>query len=121
MLKRLILGAICLFFPFVAYASCDSNEVGYVATFKVKPGSEKEFEAVLSKLADTVKRVESGAIFYAPYKGADGTYYMIERYKDEAARKAHGAHPDVGAVFPMLGPLVAAAPDVQPVSAICPG
>jgi quinol monooxygenase YgiN len=121
MIKQLILGTICLVLPFVVYAECDSNEVGYVATFKAKPGSEKEFEAVLSKLANTVKRVEPGAIFYAPYKGTDGTYYMMERYTDEAARKAHGSHADVAAIFPALGPLLAAPPDVQPVSAICAG
>ncbi|MCB1685178.1 MAG: putative quinol monooxygenase [Pseudomonadales bacterium] len=99
---------------------CNAAEVGYVATFNVKPGSEAAFEAALSNLARTVRKMEPGAVLYAPFRGAEGRYYMMERYVDEAARKVHGTSTEVQALFPALGPHLAGAPDVQPVSAICP-
>ena len=107
--------------PLTAHGfECNSAEVGYVATFKVKPGSEAEFETAIAKLAEVVNRVEPGAVLYAPFKGSDNTYYMMERYKNEAARKAHATDDEVTALFPTLGPHLAAAPDIQPVSAVCP-
>lgn len=119
MIKQLTIGAVCLLLPFAGYAACDSNEVGYVASFQAKEGSEKELEAALDKLAKTVRQVEDGIIFYAPYRGNEGKYFMLERYKDEAARKAHGTSKEVAALFPTLGPLLGAPPDIQPVSTIC--
>lgn len=118
----LILLSVVLFgaAPVTAFAEgCNAEEVGYVATFKVKPGSESEFEAAIAKLAATVQRVEPGAVLYAPFKGKDNTYYMMERYEDEAAREAHATSEEVQALFPTLGPHMAGAPDVQPVSAVC--
>lgn len=107
--------------PIQAWAAeCNAEEVGYVATFAVKEGSEAEFEAAIAELAETVNRVEPGVVLYAPFRGQDGTYYMMERYVDEAARKAHASSDEVQALFPALGPLMAGAADVQPVSAVCP-
>ena len=106
--------------PCIVYAQCNSEEVGYVASFNIKPGSEAAFEAAISTLAETVNRVEPGVILYAPYKGSDGKYFMMERYKNEAAREAHGKSEEVSALFPGLGEHMAGAPDVQPVSAVCP-
>ena len=103
----------------LAAADC-SEEVGYVATFKVKPGSEAAFEAAISELAATVRRVESGVILYAPYKGQNNTYYMLERYENEAVRTAHASSDEVRALFPSLMMHVDGGPDVQPVSAVCP-
>lgn len=115
------LAAVLSFVPLsAAVADCSAAEVGYVATFKVKPGSEAGLEAALTALAATVNEVESGVVLYAPFKGVDGAYYMMERYVDEAARKAHGSSPEVQAMFPALGAHLAGAPDVQPVSAVCP-
>ncbi len=106
--------------PAVAYAQCNSEEVGYVASFNVKPGSEAAFEAAISVLAETVNRVEPGVVLYAPYKGNDGKYFMMERYKNAAAREVHGKSDEVSALFPSLGEHMVGAPDVQPVSAVCP-
>lgn len=102
-----------------AYAACDPEEVGYVASFEAKAGTEIEFEQALSLLAQTVQTVEQGVILYAPYKGDDGRYFMMERYENETARAAHGKAPEVAALFPTLAPYLATAPDVQPVSAVC--
>ena len=103
-----------------AWAQCSTDEVGYVASFKVKAGSEAAFESALAKLAQTVMEVERGVILYAPYRGNDGKYFMMERYENEAARTAHGKAPEVAALFPTLGPHLDGAPDIQPVSAVCP-
>ncbi len=67
-----------------------------------------------------MQEVESGVILYAPYRGVDGQYFMMERFENEAARAAHGKAPEVAALFPTLGPHMAGAPDIQPVSAVCP-
>jgi quinol monooxygenase YgiN len=123
-MRRISTGALTLsltlLFSNQAAADCNPEEVGYVATFQVKEGSEAEFEAAISTLAETVNRLESGVVLYAPFKGADNVYYMMERYQDEAARKAHATADEVRALFPSLGPLMAAPADVQPVSAVCP-
>ncbi len=106
--------------PFTALAEgCNAEEVGYVATFKVKAGSETAFESAITTLAETVRRLEPGAVLYAPFKGQDNTYYMMERYQDGAAREAHATSEEVRALFPTLGPHLIGAPDVQPVSAVC--
>ncbi len=110
--------ALCISLP--ASAECSSEEVGYVASFQIKAGSEAEFEAALTNLAVTVNEVEQGVILYAPYRAADGQYFMMERYENEAAREAHGKAPEVAALFPSLGPHLDGAPVVTPVSAVCP-
>ena len=101
-------------------AECSAAEVGYVATFKVREGNEAAFEKAIATLASTVNRVEPGVLLYAPFKGRDNTYYMMERYTDEAARKVHGSSDEVQALFPSLGPHMEGPPNVQPVSAVCP-
>jgi len=114
------LAALAVFTAAPSWAHCDADEVGYVASFAVKPGSEAGFEAALSTLAQTVNQVESGVVLYAPFRGTEGKYFMMERYVNEAARTAHGKAPEVAALFPGLGEFLAAAPVVNPVSAICP-
>lgn len=118
-LTRLTTILLLTVFSSLAFAQCNNEEVGYVATFQVKAGSEAAFESALVELAATVNDVEEGVILYAPYKGADGRYFMMERYENEAARTAHGKAPEVAALFPAIGAHVAGAPDIQPVSAVC--
>ena len=62
------------------WAQCD--EVGYIATFEVTEGQEQAFEAGIAAVAAKVMEVEPGAILYSPYRGADGKYYMMERYQN---------------------------------------
>ena len=58
-------------------------------------------------------------MLYAPFKGADGQSYMMERYQDEAARKVQASSDEVGALFSPLMNTLVGPPDVQPVSAVC--
>lgn len=102
------------------YAQADCAEVGYLATFDVKPGQEKQFEAAVLAVAAKVLAVEDGVLLYAPFKGAqEGRYYMMERYRDEQARQAHAKAPEVLALFPPLMEQLAKPLDVQPLSAVC--
>ena len=100
-----------------ALAECE--EVGYIATFEVTAGQEQAFEAAVVNAAAKVNEVEEGTIFYAPYKGADGKYYMMERYRDLAAREAHAKDPAVLEAFGPLMATLAADIAVVPVAAVC--
>jgi quinol monooxygenase YgiN len=100
-----------------AVAACD--EVGYLATFEVANGQEQAFEEAIVKVAAKVLETEPGTVFYAPYRGDDGKYYMMERYRDLAAREAHAKHPDVLALFGPVMPTLAADIRVTPVTRLC--
>ena len=66
--------------------------LGVVATLKVKPGMEKEFEAVAKELVAKVNANEPGCKLYALHHGeAPNTYVFMERYADQAAVEAHRA------------------------------
>ena len=66
--------------------------LGVVATIKVKPGMEKEFEAVAKELVAKVNANEPGCMLYALHRNeAAGTYVFMERYADQAAVEAHRA------------------------------
>ena len=64
--------------------------IGIVATIKVKPGMEKEFEAVARELVGKVTSSEPGCTLYALHHAeAPQTYVFMERYADQAAVDAH--------------------------------
>ncbi|HYR39739.1 MAG TPA: putative quinol monooxygenase [Methylomirabilota bacterium] len=67
--------------------------LGVVATIKVKPGMEKEFEGVAKELVAKVNAHEPGCKLYALHHHgeAPGTYVFMERYADQAAVEAHRA------------------------------
>lgn len=70
--------------------------LGIVATLRVKPGMEKEFEAVAKELVAKVRANEPGCALYALHRRDDGgeppsTYVFMERYVDQAAVDAHRA------------------------------
>ncbi len=68
--------------------------LGVVATVRVKPGMEKEFEAVAKELVAKVRANEPGCALYALHRPEGGgeapsTYVFMERYVDQAAVDAH--------------------------------
>ena len=66
--------------------------LGVVATIKVKPGMEEEFEAVAKELVAKVNANEPGCKLYALHHGeAVSTYVFMERYADQAAVDANRA------------------------------
>ena len=70
-------------------------------------------------LADCQDEVRYVASFNAPFRAADGTYYMLERYADLEARNAHGSSAEVQAAFPSLGPHLDGRPEIVPVERVC--
>jgi len=99
------------------HAEC--TEVGYLATFDVKPGSEHVFEQAIVKVAAKVLETEPGTLFYAPYHAEGARYYMLERYQDLAAREAHAKGVDVLALFPPVMATLASPIEVEELSAVC--
>jgi quinol monooxygenase YgiN len=66
--------------------------LGVVATLKVKPGMERQFEAVAKELVAKVHANEPGCTLYALHRDeVAGTYVFMERYVDQAAVDAHRA------------------------------
>ena len=66
--------------------------LGVVATIKVKPGMEQQFEAVAKELVAKVNANEPGCRLYALHRAeAPQTYVFRERYTDQAAVEAHRA------------------------------
>lgn len=64
--------------------------LGIVATLKVKPGMEQEFETVARQMVEKVRANEPGCTLYALHRAeAAGTYVFMERYVDDAAFEAH--------------------------------
>jgi quinol monooxygenase YgiN len=63
-----------------------------IATFKVQDGKQAEFESVLNGLIEQVRLNEPNTLQYVLTKSKkDPTQYiMIEQYKSEDDRKAHG-------------------------------
>jgi len=60
-----------------------------IATVRVRPGAEAEFEALATKLVEATNR-EPGCLLYTLNKGEEPhTYVFIERYRDEEAVRAH--------------------------------
>ena len=66
--------------------------LGVVATIKVKPGMEKDFELIAKELVAKVNASEPGCTLYVLHHGkAPHTYVFMERYTDQAAVEAHRA------------------------------
>lgn len=88
--------------------------IGLIATLKIQPGKEAEFEAAAREMVERVNADEPGCEYYRLYRGEEaGTYVMMERYKDEAALAAHRASDHYKAVGPRLREFVAAPVEVQ--------
>jgi quinol monooxygenase YgiN len=112
-----VVGSLAIAGVSAAHAGCE--EVGYIATFEVKPGSEQAFEQAVVAVAAKVVEVEDGVLLYAPYRGEDGRYFMMERYKNLAAREVHATAPEVQALFPALIEQLAGPIGVEAVTAVC--
>ena len=63
-----------------------------IATFKVQDGKQSEFEGVMNDLVQKVRSREPNTLVYTLTKSKkDPTQYlMIEQYKSDDDRKAHG-------------------------------
>jgi quinol monooxygenase YgiN len=88
--------------------------LGVVATLKVKPGMEKQFETVAKELVAKVNATEPGCKLYALHHGeVPGTYVFMERYVDQAAVEAHRASEHFKTLGRKMGEFMDGRPDVQ--------
>lgn len=87
--------------------------LGVVATLKVKPGMEQQFEAVAKELVAKVNAGEPGCKLYALHHGeVAGTYVFMERYVDQAAVEAHRATEHFKTLGRKMGELMDGRPDI---------
>lgn len=88
--------------------------IGIIATLRVQPGKEAEFEAVFAELAPAVRVNEPGNSFYKLFRTAEaGVYKVLECYDDEAAVAAHRASDHFRTLGAKLGPCLAGAPEIE--------
>jgi quinol monooxygenase YgiN len=87
--------------------------LGVVATIKVKPGMESEFETVAKELVAKVNAHEKGCTLYALHKAeTTGTYVFMERYTDQGAVEAHRATDYFKALGRKMGEYMEGRPEV---------
>jgi quinol monooxygenase YgiN len=89
--------------------------IGIVATLKVKPGKEAEFEAVFRDLQGEVARNEPGCLLYEVFKSRSqpSTYVVMEKYKAQADLDAHRTTAHMAAAGPKLGAILDGRPSVE--------
>lgn len=89
--------------------------IGIVATLKIKPGKEQEFEAVFLELQAQVKKNEPGALQYEVFKSKANasTYIVMEQYKSDADLAAHRTTPHMAAAGPKLGAVLDGRPAIE--------
>lgn len=80
-----------------------------IAKLTVQPASSSEFEQAFQSLQQIVKAEEPGCLLYALCRDekTPGTYWVMERYQDEEARKAHGRSEAFRTAAAKLGPFMA--------------
>lgn len=67
----------------------------FIATLRVKPGKEQEFERLQQELSKLTHESEPDTIVYdvIRHRGKAGTYVVYARFKDEAAFQYHQKTP----------------------------
>lgn len=86
--------------------------IGIIATLRVQPGKEAEFQAVFAELAPAVRANEPGNSKL--FRTAEaGVYKVLECYDDEAAVAAHRASDHFRTLGAKLGPCLAGAPEIE--------
>ena len=95
------------------------SAIGVIATLRVQPGKEAEFEAVFAELAPAVAANEAGNSYYRLFRTDDASVYkVLECYDDEAAVEAHRASDHFRTLGARLGPCLASAPEIERLPAV---
>ena len=89
--------------------------IGIIATLKIQPGKNEEFENAFKGLMAAVEANEPGNNFYVLHRSRDDdtTYVVMEQYEDQAAVDAHGQSDAFKAASANLGGCMAGPPEVQ--------
>lgn len=95
------------------------SAIGVIATLRIQPGKEAEFEAVFAELAVAVNADEPGNSYYRLFHTDEtGVYKVLECYDDMAAVEAHRASTHFREVGARFGPWLAGAPEIERLSAV---
>ena len=88
--------------------------LGVVAKLTIKPGTEKEFEAVAKELVAKVQAGEPGCKLYVLLKSeTPNVDVFMERYVDQAAVEAHRAPDYFKALGRKMGEYMEGRPEVM--------
>lgn len=95
------------------------SAIGVIATLRVQPGKEAEFETAFAELAAAVNADEPGNSYYRLFRtGEAGAYKVLECYDDAAAVEAHRASTHFREIGARFGPCLAGAPEIERLSAV---
>jgi quinol monooxygenase YgiN len=83
-----------------------------IAKMSVQDGKGEEFEKVALGLAEQVRANEPGNKLYTLGKTADGQYYFLELYEDDAALAAHGQSEHMKAAGPGFAGVLGGRPEL---------
>ena len=83
-----------------------------IAKMNIQAGKEADFEKVALDLAAQVAANEPGNELYKLCKTADGQYFFIELYTDDAAMAAHGQSDHMKAAGPGFAGVLAGRPEL---------
>jgi quinol monooxygenase YgiN len=83
--------------------------LGIVATLKIKPGREREFESIITELVEKVLANEPGSQLYKLFRSQTekGTYVVMEICDDAEALKVHQQSDHVRVAIPKLEAVLA--------------
>lgn len=94
------------------------SAIGIIATIRVQPGKEAEFETVFAELAPAVAANEPGNSYYRLFRTEEtGVYKVMECYDDAAAVEAHRASDHFRTIGARLGPCLAGALEIEKLTA----
>src|SRR3546814_8773775 len=81
------------------------SAIGIIATLRVQPGKEAQFEDVFAELTPAVHANEPGNSYYRLFRTDEaGVYKVMECYADDAAVEAHRASDHFRTLGAKLGP-----------------
>ena len=89
--------------------------IGILATLKIKPGTNAQFEAAFKDMMAAVEANEPGNQFYVLHRTREdeSTYIVMEQYDDQAAVEVHGKSDAFKAASAALGGCMAGPPEVK--------
>jgi quinol monooxygenase YgiN len=89
--------------------------IGLLATIKIQPGKNAEFEAVAKELMAAVRANEPGNKVYQFCRSRDDqtTYVVMEVYADQAALDSHGKTDHFRTIGAKMGPCMAGRPELK--------
>ncbi len=87
---------------------------GIIATIRIKPGTDADFEKVFLELRAAVHANEPGNEYYDIFKSdEENTYVIMEKYVDAAAQEAHGKSDHFRTLGAKMGPFLAGPPEIK--------